>query len=97
MATQPDAAGGRLPVSRQAVEEGALASAVRADQADDRAALDRKGNPVESGDAAEADGDRVDVEQGLLGRERVDGGLRFGSPTIRDELANGTGVALLDG
>src|SRR5207249_2273929 len=54
----------------QAVEERRLAGAVRADETDDRAALDIEREPVEGDDAAEADGQLAHSQQGGLHRAK---------------------------
>ena len=48
---------------RKAVEEGGLAGAVGADEADDLAGGNVEGNAVEGDDATEPDGDAVYLEQ----------------------------------
>jgi hypothetical protein len=63
--------------AREAVEERRLAGAVRSDEADDAAAADGEGHLVQRRDAAEADRDVGDLEQGLRRRRtRVDTSLR---------------------
>src|SRR5216684_1127692 len=46
------------------VEEGGFARAIRADQTEDLALLDREGDAVERDDAAKAHSDVADLEQG---------------------------------
>ena len=56
----------------QAVEERRLAGAVRADEADDGAALDVEAEPVEGDDAAEVNREIAHAQQGSLqGGERT--------------------------
>ena len=58
-----DLAAGRLVQPGDHVEERRLARAVRPDQADDRALLDREVDPVDRHQAAEALGQAAYVEQ----------------------------------
>ena len=65
LALEPDLALGRGVDAGHRVEAGRLAGAVGADQAEDLAAADLEVDVVEGHDAAEAQRDVVDLEQGL--------------------------------
>ena len=62
----------------EAVEEGGLAGAVGADEADDLAAVDGEVDVAYGGEAAEAHGDAAGVEDGLAGGAGVGGGVLGG-------------------
>src|SRR6185437_10418822 len=62
-AIKHDTAGRRLEIARDAVEEGRLAGAVRADQADDLAGLDCEVGVLERHEAAESAADALRLKQ----------------------------------
>src|SRR5205814_9741669 len=65
-AVENDLAGGRIVEPAEAIEERRLAGAVRADEADDGAALDVEAELVEGDNAAEVNREIAHAQQGSL-------------------------------
>src|SRR5690606_3882383 len=84
-AIEEDAAGVGLQQAGEDLEEGALAGAVRAEEAEELALAERERDPFEHAPGTERAGERFDTEQAAVrggGRCRGGGGSRHSGPLV---------------